>query len=51
MNGVAVHGWNMPSMDGRPIDGKIAAVRCMVETMENPTIHGKPLLSMDGSDP
>ena len=41
----------MPSIDGRPIGGKIAAMRCIVKTMKNPTIHGKPLLSMDGRDP
>ena len=42
MNRVAVHGWNIPSMDGRPIGGKIAAMRCMVETMGVPSIYGKP---------
>ena len=29
MNGVAVYGWNMPSMDGGPIGGKLTATRCM----------------------
>ena len=56
MNGVAVHGWNIPSMDSRPIGGNIAAMRCMVgypggtyhPWKSLPSMDGRPL-SMDGS--
>ena len=48
MNGVAVHGWNMLSMDGRPIGGKIAAMRCMVGYLGGTYHPWESLPSMDG---
>lgn len=38
MNGVAVHGWNMPSMDGRPVGGRKPAMRCMAGYHGNPSL-------------
>ena len=43
-NSDTIHGWYIPSMDRRPVGGKLAAMRYKVETMENPTIHGNPYL-------
>ena len=51
MNGVAVHRWNIPSMDSRPIGSNIAAMRCMVGYPGGTYHLWKSLLSMDGGDP
>ena len=55
MSGVAVHMWNMPSMDDRHIGGRKPAMRCVVgyyggayHPLESlPAMDGRPQ-SMDG---
>ena len=40
MDGIYYPRMGSPSMDGVTISGEIVAMRCMVETMGFPSIHG-----------